>query len=1014
MKRIIRINKYFSVLLTLLLLNMPSSGGTKTLPAGVGANLPPNILIIIDTSGSMTWDPRGSAADNRTWGDGSIGYRGRDTDNSNNVQNSSNYYNVGALDYPPNDSRIYMAKHVVYDIMNDSELTQGVRYGLMAYPQNEYNTLQANVLGWYDEALADTTDDSYYNWSSCDANARLLVSVDEANITSSRIISWVDGVENYPTNKELRADGATPIAGSLNTARNYYAGTGFTSPIQQLCQRSYVILITDGEETCGGNPVTAASNLRSQPNGGTFTYNGTSYDIKTFVIGFGAETAGSTTLNQMARAGGTGTAYWAANFDQLKQALRIAINAIRAENLSATAPVIMPRFDSNSRYFYMTKFRPKDVHQWEGQLLSYRIDNTTGFPETDPRWDAGEILGPTANYSPYYGYISSDSRNIFTVNSTITQGLNNFTLGNASLLQSLLGYGADINDTNTRRLINFVRGKDAFDENINENTNEDRWKLADIYNSTPIEVRSPANYYTDNNYPTFKWQTYNGYNARNRELMLYSGSNGGMLHAFSAINGYERWTFIPPDLLGKLKNVVSATSNQSISQYYVDLPPMVDDVYINGPGGTRWRTVLVGGERQGNHGLFALDVTNPASPVFLWDLSHDRSASNIRYWQSNGTLNSYDYTNYVNANTLYRDYRGLGETWSVPVFGRIKDGNNDAFALFFGGGYDNVNAGVGNKVFVSKVENGAILKAFDLGDSNGDNIKNMSVSTPALLFEDATGKNYIQFMYIGDQEGQMWKMDVRNTDPSNWTNCIFFDAQANNTNERYINTAPELSYSSGNNSGKQLWVYFGTGDIYNPERSTSAMDNRFFGIRDDNVRLYYSGSSGNCPQITFADLSDVSATGTSMGADRKGWFVDLQMGNGEKVMGTMVWKGITFFTTYVPNSNACDSGDAYLYALDAFTGGNPPTRLTNGTVDSRTRNQKIMWLGKGQPSAPVYRRGARGEDRIYVTLTTSNTGTSYPWGTSGSSVNEHVGMIQMAPEWGGTKNVIPKEWRELY
>ena len=685
----------------------------------------------------------------------------------------------------------YIAKHVIWDIMRDSELTQGVRYGFMAYPQNEYQTLQADVLGQYDENLTDTTDDSYYNWSSCDSAARLLVSVDEATTTASRILSWVDGVENYPSNKELRADGSTPIAGSLNTAWNYYAGSGFTTPIQQLCQRSYVIVITDGEETCGGAPVTAARNLRSSaagtlPDPGTFTYNGTSYDIKTYVIGFGSDTEGSPTLNSMARAGGTakntqgaidltnGTAYSAADFAQLKQALRTIINAIQAENLTATAPVIMPRIDSNSRYFYMTKFRPKDVHQWEGQLLSYRINNTTGFPEANPQWDAGEILGGIYQTTSAYGTISSDNRSIWTVDSAITQGLNNFAISNAGSLQSLLGYGADTNTTNTGRLINFVRGKDALDENINNNYNEDRWKLADIYHSTPMEVRSPANYYIDNNYPVFKWQTYNGYNARNRELMLYAGSNGGMLHAFSAINGYERWAFIPPDLLGKLKNMVSATPNQSISQYYVDLPPIVDDVYINGHGGTRWRTVLIGGERQGDHGLFALDVTNPASPVFLWNISNNLSISTLNYWQSNGTLNIYDYTDYANANPEYRDYRGLGETWSVPVIGRLKADNSDVFALFFGGGYDNVNAGVGNKVFVSKVENGAIIKAFDLGDSTVDGIKNMTVNTPALLFEDATGKSYIQFMYIGDQEGQMWKMDVRNANPANWPdNCVF-------------------------------------------------------------------------------------------------------------------------------------------------------------------------------------------------------------------------------------------------
>jgi hypothetical protein len=54
---------------------------------------------------------------------------------------------------------------------------------------------------------------------------------------------------------------------------------------------NFVMLVTDGEENCGGNPVTESQNLSN-------------LGIKTFVVGFGAE-VNATTLSNIAINGGT-------------------------------------------------------------------------------------------------------------------------------------------------------------------------------------------------------------------------------------------------------------------------------------------------------------------------------------------------------------------------------------------------------------------------------------------------------------------------------------------------------------------------------------------------------------------------------------------------------------------------------------------------------------------------------------------------------------------------------------
>ena len=93
----------------------------------------------------------------------------------------------------------------------------------------------------------------------------------------------------------IMASQSTPLAGVLNDVRN-----GFPSffPNYQAGQSNYVLLITDGEDTCADNPATdppaaARANYTSNPR------------ISTWVIGFGLN---STVLNNIAQAGSGGTA----------------------------------------------------------------------------------------------------------------------------------------------------------------------------------------------------------------------------------------------------------------------------------------------------------------------------------------------------------------------------------------------------------------------------------------------------------------------------------------------------------------------------------------------------------------------------------------------------------------------------------------------------------------------------------------------------------------------------------
>jgi Ca-activated chloride channel family protein len=120
---------------------------------------------------------------------------------------------------------------------------------------------------------------------------------------------------NANTWEGIIAAGATPLGGTLNYVNDNF-DIFFPKGIAST-QQNFVILVTDGIETCSGNPVTAACNL--------YAHNPRVY---TFVIGLAINTG---TLDQIARCGSGGTrdASPAANEGELEAALNQILDAAR-------------------------------------------------------------------------------------------------------------------------------------------------------------------------------------------------------------------------------------------------------------------------------------------------------------------------------------------------------------------------------------------------------------------------------------------------------------------------------------------------------------------------------------------------------------------------------------------------------------------------------------------------------------------------------------------------------------
>jgi len=824
----------------------------------------PCVMIILDSSGSMTWDMEGTP----TCGDGSEEYPGRDTDIDE--------------DTIPDDSRLYIAKEALRHLVTSNTDFQ---FGLMTYGQ----VYEWTDLWYYDGTYYANSYWPYwcgcYPWWNCteyiwwwglywpneypDTEHNPLRVDIGPNTPEHRdsIIAWIDNNCGYPDvtqgDYEIRACGGTPIGGALYWARRYYESQIIPYDSARACRRYFVVLVSDGEETGypdynDHNPYTEADNLRHT------TVGGETYDIQTYVIGIAITGGtGATCLDSIAKLGGTDHYYPALNVEQLDSAFASILGSIETRAFSFSAPEVPA---VRSKYYdklYIASFVPSYDVFWRGYLKAYQLApggilpvDEEGEPANPPLWEAGQALKSK----------SSSSRRIYTeMNGELVPFIS------SNIPAETLGVDADDVDS----LINWVRGD-----------NEKGWKLGDIFHSQPVVVGPPCAICYDEGYGEFS-ETH-----KDRKMVVFVGANDGMLHAFDAGTyvaehdsftvgtGAELWAYIPHDLLHRLKEM------RNLHNYYVDGSPQAADVWFpesefdTTKEADEWRTVLICGERQGGNHYFALDITDTENPTFLWSFTDEL----------------------------------LGETWSKPAIGKIKIkvGNKvvERWVAVIGGGFNKEPVSesvVGKSLYILDIRNGEIIWRFSYtdGGSHREFMKYAIPSEPTLA--DIDGDGYVERIYVGDLGGQLFRIDISSPNINHWHSARKRIFNVGETQPIYY--PPVVAFDDQ----WQLWLFFGTGDRDNPRDFTS--QNRFYAIVD----------KGQSCAIDENDLGDVTLGGSPTD---KGWYINFveQEGNhdGEKVLSTCeVFGGIVYFTTYQPinTGDPCATqGIARLYRVNYKNG----------------------------------------------------------------------------------------------
>lgn len=668
----------------------------------------------------------------------------------------------------------------------------------------------------------------------------------------------------------------------------------------------------------------------------------TALNVTTYAVAVtGASSDKSTYPNifrGIARAGG-GDFYQAVSADDLTLALGRIFNQMQAVNSvfsSASLPVSVNARGTYLNQVFMGMFRPdaQGKPRWRGNLKQYQfaydpttdslylsdaanrpaVSGTTGFitPDATSFWSRGssfwanQKMGTPASESDSpdgeiveKGGIAQgirtahapgqDGRKLYTCigcasNTNLAIDPNShFVVNTPVLTAAMLGVS---NATARAELIAWVRGQDnAGDEHGPGGATTIRPSVhGDILHSRPAVVN------------------YGGATG----IVVFYGANDGMLRAVNGnqtgINaGQELWGFLPQEHLGKLGRLRANAPEVRLSTTQVAATagpgsPTPRDYFVDGPigiyqkvgtNGANERVILYSAMRRGGRLLYALDVTDPTQPRFLWKKSD-------------------------------ADLPVLGQTWSEPKVARVKGHSNPV--IIMGAGYDSAAEDqspqgvttMGNAVLVLDALTGTLLSQFNTV---------RSVAADVSLI-DADHDGYVDRVYAVDLGGHVYRIDLErgaSSARSDWGSYQVASLAGSGTRKFFH--APDVVLARDFAA-----LLVGSGDREKPLATTST--DAFFTLYDTRTA---KGTPSPAPVPIQA--GDLGRVGTDE-AKAAGCFISMDTA-GEKVVNAPVTvAGITYFSTNKPAPTAAGTcranlGEARMYSAPLFCKA-PATQRLNG------------------------------------------------------------------------------------
>lgn len=599
---------------------------------------------------------------------------------------------------------------------------------------------------------------------------------------------------------------------------------------------------------------------------------------------------------------GRGNYYSAQSADDLNRAISSVINSV-GETLgaaSAASTSTLELVSGNNNQVFRASYT---TSSWFGDLEAFAMDGSDASIATTASWSAKTLLDAKAASTRLIYFNGSSGLSAFTyANLTATQKayFANLCSPSTKVAQCATLSATELTAANDgTKLVNYLRGDRTYESATGTGTSamsplfrQRAHVLGDIINGAPVHVAKPPFSYGDTGYADFVAA------QANRKPVVYVAANDGMLHAFSADSadgGTELWAFVPSAVMPSLYQLAN-TNYANNHQYYVDGAPVMGDIKV----GSTWKTILVGGLNKGGKSYYALDITDPTSPVMLWE--------------------------FTDAN--------MGLTYGNPIISKRADGT---WVVAVTSGYNNSTGDGQGHLYILNANTGAVL--LDVITSEGSPSSPSGLAKINAWVEDTSDNTSLRY-YGGDQLGNVWRFDIDDLIEPKQAALLLATLQVDATHPQPITTIPVTVEVSG----KPVVIvatgrYLGTDDI------TDTTQQSIYAIKDPlsntgwgNVRTdtsHFVQQSFSLPTTTTASVTTNLVNFTTKG----GWWIDLPHSK-ERVFTNMTLQLNTLvLATAIPSGDACASGgESWRYYLNASSG----STVTSNPVGIRWSDNSLI------------------------------------------------------------------------
>ncbi len=672
-------------------------------------------------------------------------------------------------------------------------------------------------------------------------------------------------------------------------------------------------------------------------------------------------------LMSAAKVGGGGY-FFARNQETLEAVLETIISEIISVNstfASASLPISATNRAQNENQVFIGMFRPEPYAKprWFGNVKRYqlaRFDTGIDLADVDKRpavntlsgfvaecassfWTQGSVdywagLGVVpdpmgqcrAAGSPY----SDRPDGPFVEKGAAGQMLRLSDIANRKVLtrsgEALVAFNT-LNSGLASDLVDYTRGMDVdLMDKSNTQTDPRPTIHGDIVHSRPL----PINY------------------GGNAGVVVYYGTNDGMLRAVDAENGSERWSFIAREHFSKLARLRANEPLVAYPNQDQAANPLPKDYFFDGSIGQVVeyddadlidRAWIFPTMRRGGRMVYAFDVTTPDSPALMWRAGCPNVGDDV---DCMGGL------------------AGLGQTWSIPNAGFVQGYAAGAEpVLVMGGGYDgcedadvttpSCGSSKGRAVYILDAETGGVLASFPT-----DRPVPADVSLVDLDYD-----GFMDVAYAADTGGNLYRINFIDPvtggalAPGDWQ--MLKVARTQGSARKFLYGPAVMAYRD------MVYLALGSGNRERPLETnypyTSDVQDRFYVFldkpREDPADVATGTYPYNLDDATLMHNRTVNpgcdAAGVVPGTVQRGWFMDLPNRGEQTVTNAIIVAGMATFSTSRPGGTAVGIcarpiGIAAGYWVNLFNGSGA-IGVTETCGGSRSREL----AGGGLPPAPV-------------------------------------------------------------